>query len=428
MDIETGEIRVERVAAIHDVGRVINPLGATSQVEGGIVQGIGHTLSEERLLDPETGTILTQTLDAYRMPTIADIPEIVTEFVDEPDAHLTNLGSKGLGEPPIVPVAAAIANAIRDATGAVGDLAADLPRRDAPCPAGSRGAREADEESVELLRPSSVEELDRARRPALGRDRARPAAPRPARGAAADRSTCAASCRAASDRYACDHRYLCIGAGTTLAELEADAADPRGAPRGVSPRGLAAAAQHGLDRRQPAPGDPLLVLAAQVPVPAARWRPLPRPRGRAPRARDLRQRLLRLGSPFRSRGGLARARGDASAPTGASSRSPSSTACPTEATATLTTLEAGELILEIDVPEPDASAYLKAMDRKRWSFAIVGVAAARFGDDVRVALAGAAPVPWLLSSIDDATPLPLNAYKLPLTKALVERARAQVAA
>jgi xanthine dehydrogenase YagR molybdenum-binding subunit len=52
------------------------------------------------------------------MPTIADVPEIVTEFVDKPDAQLTNLGSKGLGEPPIVPIAAAIANAIRDATGA----------------------------------------------------------------------------------------------------------------------------------------------------------------------------------------------------------------------------------------------------------------------------------------------------------------------
>ena len=56
VDVETGEVRVERIAAIHDVGRVINPLGASSQVEGGIIQGIGHTLSEERLLDPETGT------------------------------------------------------------------------------------------------------------------------------------------------------------------------------------------------------------------------------------------------------------------------------------------------------------------------------------------------------------------------------------
>ena len=118
VDVETGEVRVDKIAAIHDVGRVINPLGASSQVEGGIIQGLGHTLSEERLIDPATGTILTQTLDAYKLPTIADVPEIVTDLVDEPDTHLTNLGSKGLGEPPIIPTAAAIANAIRDATGA----------------------------------------------------------------------------------------------------------------------------------------------------------------------------------------------------------------------------------------------------------------------------------------------------------------------
>ncbi|HEY7707186.1 MAG TPA: xanthine dehydrogenase family protein molybdopterin-binding subunit [Gaiellaceae bacterium] len=118
VDVDTGEVRVERIAAIHDVGRVINPLGASSQVEGGIIQGIGHTLSEHRLVDPATGRILTQTLDAYKLPTIADVPVIVTDLVDAPDAHLTNLGSKGLGEPPIIPTAAAIANAIRDATGA----------------------------------------------------------------------------------------------------------------------------------------------------------------------------------------------------------------------------------------------------------------------------------------------------------------------
>jgi CO/xanthine dehydrogenase Mo-binding subunit len=118
VDIETGEVRVERIAAVHDVGRVINPLGARSQVEGGIIQGVGHTLSEERLLDPASGTVLTQTLDAYKLPTIADVPEIVVELLDIPDEHLTNLGSKGLGEPPIVPTAAAIVNAIRDATGA----------------------------------------------------------------------------------------------------------------------------------------------------------------------------------------------------------------------------------------------------------------------------------------------------------------------
>ena len=118
VDVETGEVWVERIAAIHDVGRVINPLGASSQIEGGIIQGIGHTLSEQRLHDPRTGAILTTSFDAYRLPTFADVPEIVSELVDVPDEHLTNLGSKGLGEPPIVPTAAAIANAIRDATGA----------------------------------------------------------------------------------------------------------------------------------------------------------------------------------------------------------------------------------------------------------------------------------------------------------------------
>jgi xanthine dehydrogenase YagR molybdenum-binding subunit len=118
VDVETGEVRVERIAAIHDVGRVINPLGAASQVEGGVIQGLGHTLSEQRLLDPASGEVLTQTLDAYRVPTIADVPEIVVDLLDVPDEHLTNLGAKGLGEPPIVPTAAAVANAIRDATGA----------------------------------------------------------------------------------------------------------------------------------------------------------------------------------------------------------------------------------------------------------------------------------------------------------------------
>ena len=118
VDVRTGEVVVERVFAVHDVGRIVNPLGASSQIEGGIIQGIGHTLSEQRLLDPQTGSVLTQTLDAYKLPTIADVPEIEWELVDEPDPHVTNLGAKGLGEPPIIPIASAIANAIRDATGA----------------------------------------------------------------------------------------------------------------------------------------------------------------------------------------------------------------------------------------------------------------------------------------------------------------------
>ncbi len=98
---------------------------------------------------------------------------------------------------------------------------------------------------------------------------------------------------------------------------------------------------------------------------------------------------------------------------------------PSEDDASTTTLAQGELILHIDVPAPDASTYLKAMERKRWAFPIVGVAAARTGGETRVALAGVAPIPWLLNgSIDDASPLPRNAYKVDVARALVKRATA----
>jgi xanthine dehydrogenase YagS FAD-binding subunit len=90
-----------------------------------------------------------------------------------------------------------------------------------------------------------------------------------------------------------------------------------------------------------------------------------------------------------------------------------------------TTLAEGELILEIVLPHVDRSTYLKAMDRKLWAFPIVGVAAARSGGATRIALAGVAPIPWLLhGSLDEATPLPRNAYKVDIAKALVKRAEA----
>jgi xanthine dehydrogenase YagS FAD-binding subunit len=101
---------------------------------------------------------------------------------------------------------------------------------------------------------------------------------------------------------------------------------------------------------------------------------------------------------------------------------------PTEDDRRTTTLEPGELLLEIDVPLPDRSVYLKAMERKRWSFPIVGVAAARTGDTTRVALAGVAPIPWLLDgSLEDSTPLPRNGYKVDVAKALLRRAQSAVA-
>ena len=104
---------------------------------------------------------------------------------------------------------------------------------------------------------------------------------------------------------------------------------------------------------------------------------------------------------------------------------------PSDDDRSVTTLEPGELILELDVPSPDESTYLKAMDRKAWSFPLVGVAAARFGGETRLALAGVAPIPWRLSSPDElerATPLPGTAYKLEIARALLDRALKEVAA
>jgi len=101
---------------------------------------------------------------------------------------------------------------------------------------------------------------------------------------------------------------------------------------------------------------------------------------------------------------------------------------PDEGDRSTTTLGEGELLLEVELPPVEASVYLKAMDRKRWSFPQVGVAVARHTDGAtRIALAGVAPVPWRIASIDTldtATPLPRTAWKVPLAQALVRRALA----
>jgi xanthine dehydrogenase YagS FAD-binding subunit len=102
---------------------------------------------------------------------------------------------------------------------------------------------------------------------------------------------------------------------------------------------------------------------------------------------------------------------------------------PSEEARDVVALERGELILELALPPVEASVYLKAMDRKKWSFPQVGVAAARAAGETRIALAGVAPVPWLLrapEALDEATPLERTAWKVPVARALVERALAQL--
>jgi xanthine dehydrogenase YagS FAD-binding subunit len=104
---------------------------------------------------------------------------------------------------------------------------------------------------------------------------------------------------------------------------------------------------------------------------------------------------------------------------------------PDEGNRDVVTLAPGELILDLELPPVQASVYLKAMDRKRWSFPQVGVAAARTDGEIRFGLAGVAPIPWLLTApeaLDAATPLPRTAWKVEVARALVRRAVAAVGA
>jgi xanthine dehydrogenase YagR molybdenum-binding subunit len=117
VDVRTGEVYVEHVVAVHDIGRVINPLTAASQVEGGVIQGLGFVLSEERIVDRPTGRVVNGNLEGYKIPTIRDVPKITVRFIDDPDTKANNIGAKGLGEPPIIPLPAAIANAVANAIG-----------------------------------------------------------------------------------------------------------------------------------------------------------------------------------------------------------------------------------------------------------------------------------------------------------------------
>ncbi|HEY8174307.1 MAG TPA: molybdopterin cofactor-binding domain-containing protein, partial [Gemmatimonadaceae bacterium] len=117
VDVETGRVRVLRIVAAHDSGRIINPRLAESQLEGGILQGLGFALFEERVLDESLGLPLNPTMHDYKIPTLADLPAIEAFFVPGADTVANHTGAKGLAEPPIIGTAPAIANAVADAIG-----------------------------------------------------------------------------------------------------------------------------------------------------------------------------------------------------------------------------------------------------------------------------------------------------------------------
>ena len=116
VDADTGEVRVSRWLGVFDIGRVINPKLAGSQLRGGIVMGIGMALSEGTLVDPRTGRIMNASLGGYHVPAHADIPDIDVHCLGDPDPTMP-LGIVGAGEVSITGVAAAVCNAVYNATG-----------------------------------------------------------------------------------------------------------------------------------------------------------------------------------------------------------------------------------------------------------------------------------------------------------------------
>ncbi len=117
VDTRTGGVKIDRVVAVHDSGRVLNPLTISSQIEGGILQGLGFALIEQRIVDERFGAVVNSNLEDYKVFTQPDVPDMIPEMVDLPDLLANNLGVKGVGEPPIIPTAAAVANAVADALG-----------------------------------------------------------------------------------------------------------------------------------------------------------------------------------------------------------------------------------------------------------------------------------------------------------------------
>ena len=115
VDPETGEVKVTKFITAHDVGTVLNPLFHQGQIEGGVIQGLGYALMEE--METEEGRIANLSLGDYKIPTIKDVPELVTVLLEDGGGPAP-FESKGIGESSNTPVAAAIANAVQDAIGA----------------------------------------------------------------------------------------------------------------------------------------------------------------------------------------------------------------------------------------------------------------------------------------------------------------------
>lgn len=117
VDEDLGLIRVKRVTTVHDVGRIMNEKTARSQMIGGVIYALGETLMEETHFDKRFGNPVQRTLADYHVPVNLDVPPIDVHFIGKPDPHISPIGARGAGEIGSVGVAAAVANAVFNATG-----------------------------------------------------------------------------------------------------------------------------------------------------------------------------------------------------------------------------------------------------------------------------------------------------------------------
>lgn len=110
-------VKIKRVVSVVDGGKILNPITARSQIIGGVVWGIGMALTEGGVIDHRYGRYVNSNLAEYHLATNADVPQIEVIFIDKKDPVTNPMGSKGIGEVPIVGFAAAVTNAIFNATG-----------------------------------------------------------------------------------------------------------------------------------------------------------------------------------------------------------------------------------------------------------------------------------------------------------------------
>ena len=177
VDTETGLVTVKKIVAVHDCGLIIDALTLESQINGGIIMGMGYALYEERVMDDLSGVVLNPNFETYKLPGIADVPEIEVILLNMPER-----GVIGIGEPATVPTAAAIANAVANA---IGVRVASLPitpgqsagraRQSSPQPPHQHESLSIRHRALDRQRPRT-----RRRPRRLSRRRQRPA--RPAQG------------------------------------------------------------------------------------------------------------------------------------------------------------------------------------------------------------------------------------------------------